>query len=118
MVQPSGTDIARLLLLEAAVGHLVRAGVIDEERVLDRVIDGLRRDLDADIPLEETLAGQRAQIEQSIRKAREQRDRAQEIQRDFEALRAGHRERMTHSREALDRAYDCLAALRRVDLDT
>jgi FKBP-type peptidyl-prolyl cis-trans isomerase (trigger factor) len=115
-VQPGAIDITRLLLLEAAVSHLVQAGVIDEERVLDQVIDGLRHDLDADIPHAETRAGHRAQVRQQIRHAREQSARAVQMRGDHAALATGNAERIARSRAALDRAYDCLAALKRVDL--
>jgi len=108
-------DVLRLLLLETAVWHLTAAGVIDEDRVLDGLVAELTADLDAVITDEETDAGRRAQVAQQLEHARRRR---QDVERERER-RAAAREALARARAtALEDAYRCLSALRRLELET
>lgn len=96
-----GHDVVRLLLLEAAVGHLTQAGVIDERRVLDGVVDDLAAELDA-ARGEEGDAGRRAPLAELLEQVRRVRANVAEP---------------SHDAAELEDAYRCLAALRRLELD-
>jgi hypothetical protein len=98
-------DVLRLLLLESALRHLTDAGVIDQGRVLDGLIADLAADLEAAIAQED--ANQRTHIAQQLEDAR--RHRAN-----------GDRHAPTtpvDADTALEDAYRCLAALRRLELE-
>jgi hypothetical protein len=93
-----GNDAVRLLLLEDVVRHLTEAGVIDERRVLDGVVDDLAGELDV---ARAAAARRRLPLAELLEQVR--RDRANPSEPADRAT-------------ALENAYRCLSALRRLEL--
>jgi hypothetical protein len=96
-----GHDVVRLLLLETALRHLTDAGVVDERRVLDGVVEHLADELQA---ARDAQAARRAQLAELLERVRHARANMHDGPR-------------THG-PALEDAYRCLAALRRLELES